>query len=71
MTADTQDLITRAIKLLTDDEAQQLLDYIAFLQWQRKRAMPTGARYDFRDLAAHFTWEGDAVAVQQRLRHEW
>ena len=51
MTADTQDMIAKALKFLTDDEAQQLLDYIAFLQWQRKRVMPAGARYDFRDLA--------------------
>ena len=71
MTADTQDMITKAIKFLTDDEAQQLLDYIAFLQWQRKHAVSAEARYDFRDLAALFTWEGDAVVVQQRLRHEW
>jgi hypothetical protein len=28
-------------------------------------------RYDFANLPGKWTWQGDAVAVQRRLRDEW
>ncbi len=30
-----------------------------------------GLKYDFADLAGKLSWQGDAVAMQRRLRDEW
>jgi len=32
---------------------------------------PNGAKYDFADLSGKLKWQGDAVAVQRKLRDEW
>lgn len=33
--------------------------------------LATGKKYDFSDLAGQLTWQGDALAEQQRVRDEW
>lgn len=30
-----------------------------------------GLKYNFADLSGKLSWQGDAVAVQRRLRNEW
>jgi hypothetical protein len=30
-----------------------------------------GSKYDFTDLSGKLSWQGDAVAVQRKLRDEW
>ncbi len=30
-----------------------------------------GLKYDFVDLSGKLSWQGDAVAMQRRLRDEW